>query len=298
MTKISCLALALGVSAWTVATAAQDPLTQVLNAKGLSNIPTAAQNKATPGGYVAYDTENKSSPPSWFGLVKGEVIPSLNPTVDPVPIPKGTMNKIRGLDIELSLFGFHPLASFQSSTDLEYDQINLIPKGFVDPNAYFNDLLMPGTPLEKEMLEFGNDGNPRIWANQHLFVILTVFYSNGVSITSKSGQAIKLSSGKAVKDCTGLPVAQVPKAGAAAGAGAADGGGAAADVADAVTGGTPGGDGRFCRINDTHVEFHSEKPVPIAAELYRVEPLPNGKWNLLQRIVAFDGTKTTELKKN
>lgn len=36
-------------------------------------------------------------------------------------------------------------------------------------------------------------------------------------------------------------------------------------------------------------------PVPIAAQLLRVFPLDEGKWNLLPAIVEFDGEKTTEI---
>ena len=69
---------------------------------------------------------------------------------------------------------------------------------------------------------------------------------------------------------------------------------AAATAVKTASGSLPGGGATYCSVDETHVEFHSAQPIPIAAQLLRVFPQGDG-WNLLPAIVEFVGSKTKEI---
>lgn len=295
---------------------AQDELTKYLVSQGFSNVPYTDQVRVAPGGYVAYDTRYKKSPPLWYGPVKGETVTLIQGAQD-IPVPKETITKIQGLNIELSIFGIHPTANLKSSKKLTYSAMTLKPSALPDANTFY-DLLKPGMPLDSEFMLYGDKGNPLLYSNQHLYVILSVYYSTGVTITSESDTAITLSTGDKIADCPKAPAdgdqpnGGKPKPdGQAADSstpvtGQSEAARKSADVAtgklkqasvtgtesvkattdkagdkggQSPSGSLPGGAGQYCRVNQSTVEFHSDHPVPIAAQLLRVMP-EDPRWNL------------------
>jgi hypothetical protein len=363
--------VALGTSV-TASAAEPDPLTEYLvTVKHFSNVPYTDQVRVAAGGYVAYDTEHRRFPPVWEGPVEGES-PIIMQGVEDIPIPSETLNKLRSLNLDIRIFGLNPMAKLQSGGHIEYSEMILKPSALRDANAFYA-LLTPGSALDKEFREYGGNGST-VYKNQHLYAILTVYYSTGVTITSDKYIGIGGSTGDTIASCqTSISPAaprapkpgevQPPAAGGTAQGGAASrtqnpsvnpaapaaaanpkgsdtqskdtlasiatasakaaliaagqaaggeagetvagsggaaaakstGNQAAAAAVKVASGALPGGGGNYCRVDGTHVEFHSTRPVPIAAQLLRVIPLEDGQWNLLSAIVKFDGEKTTEI---
>ncbi len=323
-----------------------DPLAVYLTSKGFSNVPYTDQVRVAPGGYVAYDTQHSRFPPVWEGPVEGES-PLILPASDEIHVPSETLNRLRTLKLDVKVFGIDPMAMLQSGSSLTYSEMILKPSALKDANAMYK-LLTPGSALEKEFLEYGGNGS-RVYANQHLYGILTVYYSTGVTITSTKSIGVGASSTTKLDACpTSITPAADPtkdkdkpatpgnptpttkpttggakgigeaaaKAGLIAAGQAAGGeagqavsgsGGAAAAkstgsqvaaaAVKAASGSLPGGGGTYCRVDETHVEFHSAQPIPIAAQLLRAFP-SGDSWNLLPAIVQFDGSRTREISHN
>ena len=313
-----------------------DPLAVYLANHGFSNVPYTDQVRVAPGGYVAYDTLHSRFPALWEGPVEGEV-PLIIPATSEIHVPSETVNRLRTLRLDVRVFGIDPMLMLQSGGQLQYSEMILKPSALADPNAVYK-LLASGSPLEKEFLEYGGNGS-RVYSNQHLYVIETVYYSTGVTITSNKfiggggsttnniascptsitpengnlgtnqNQHVPPSparagfSGVAEAAAKAAAIAVGQAVGAEGGQAVSGSGGAAtarstgnqvaAAAVKAASGSLPGGGGSYCRVDETHVEFHSSQPIPVAAQLLRVI-VDGDRWNLLPAIVEFDGARTIE----